>query len=52
MSKPSNFAMVAEMISAATALHCLYEALIDQGFTEDQALTLVRDTLRPVGTAQ
>jgi hypothetical protein len=52
MSKtPTTYAMVADMIAAATALHSFYAALVDAGFTEDQALAVARDVVRPVGAA-
>jgi hypothetical protein len=52
MSKPSPFAVAAEMISAATAIRSLFEALTDQGFSETQALAIVRDAVRPTGVPQ
>lgn len=47
MSKtPNPFALAVDAIAAATALHALFEALKDAGFTEGQALNLVRDMAR------
>jgi hypothetical protein len=52
MSKPSPFSLAADTIAAATAVRTLFEALTDQGFTEAQALVLVREVIRPVGDAR
>lgn len=48
MNEPSD--PITELAAAAVQLHELYEALVAAGFTEDQALDLVRSTM--LGGAQ
>jgi hypothetical protein len=47
----NSFAMTADLIAAATALHSYFEALKSAGFTDAQAFAIVRDMARS-GAAQ
>jgi hypothetical protein len=47
---PTTFAMVADMIAAATALYTFYAALVEAGFTEDQALAMATEVAKGSAT--
>ncbi|MGV9815793.1 hypothetical protein ACWDTQ_28275 [Streptomyces cellulosae] len=50
MSKPNPVSLAVDLVSAATTLFTYFEALKAAGFTEGQALILVRESLRGAST--